>query len=393
MKPDPTFSAASRLDALEAERDTLSAAQSEAILPASERALMDSFAHAAFVLYPDTNGTPRYIFANRHALDELGMTLGFISGLTAQTLYPGLSGRVAMENHRRALQSGTETVYELTLPLKGRAVRLRTTLVPQRGADGTIRRVIGTSVKVTLDKPVSSDKTCTETRVSAIQDFITLAAHDLRAPMGQIQSLSDLLLENFSDLGDGKRELVKMIQSVAIQSQKLITDVLSHAQAIEVSEEPTAFSFRHAVQDVMKMLDPAGRAEYHVSSGEVLAEAQAVQIVLRNLVDNALKHACADPEQSGTGIRLDISLHEHGSELFGFSVRDYGRGFSTSAAMFLESGRFKTESGFGLLGIRRMVESRGGSISATNSADGAGAVVTVLMPGRLLCDPGALVLL
>ena len=40
-------------------------------------------------------------------------------------------------------------------------------------------------------------------------------------------------------------------------------------------------------------------------------------------------------------------------------------------------------SGFGLYGLRRLVEGRGGAITVAQNAEGPGSVVTVVLPGQV----------
>ena len=61
---------------------------------------------------------------------------------------------------------------------------------------------------------------------------------------------------------------------------------------------------------------------------------------------------------------------------------DAERGFAESAIRFINGGGFRVDSGYGLLGVRRMVQARGGSMSAVNSEDGTGAVIRFSLPGE-----------
>ena len=45
-------------------------------------------------------------------------------------------------------------------------------------------------------------------RSAELENFIAFAAHDLRAPFAQMESLLDLIKEDFVDMGDGKLALL-----------------------------------------------------------------------------------------------------------------------------------------------------------------------------------------
>jgi len=53
-----------------------------------------------------------------------------------------------------------------------------------------------------------------------------MAAHDLRTPMNNVKTMADMLRHDFQDMGDGKLELINMLERVAVKSTNLINDVL-----------------------------------------------------------------------------------------------------------------------------------------------------------------------
>jgi len=112
----------------------------------------------------------------------------------------------------------------------------------------------------------------------------------------------------------------------------------------------------------------------------------ATQIALRNLVENAIKYSNpqgSGPQSDDAGFQLELKLCISTSEngFFCVSVEDNGVGFSDPALVFLDGGEMRTDSGFGLLGVRRLIHSRGGRLAVNNRAQSDGAEVSFSLPG------------
>lgn len=110
----------------------------------------------------------------------------------------------------------------------------------------------------------------------------------------------------------------------------------------------------------------------------IVGDKTATQIVLRNLLDNAIKH------NSGRSITLTISVNPSQPGMFQLVVEDDGAGFPDPAIAFLGGGGPRMDSGFGLMGVRRLVQTRGGDITAEKRSSGQGARVQLTLPGRIL---------
>jgi signal transduction histidine kinase len=155
----------------------------------------------------------------------------------------------------------------------------------------------------------------------------------------------------------------------------LISDVLNHARAMDASDTSSRFNFGALCRDICDVLDPMGDHKFTYTSADVIADRTAMQIAVRNVIDNALKHG--DREQ----LSIDIMLQRGRSKTLDVVLTDSGSGFSEAALAFVNGGNFEMESGYGLLGVRRMVQARGGSMTAQNIEGGTGAIIRFSMPG------------
>ena len=330
-----------------------------------------------FVLKVDDNQRPIYAAFNAFACDIAGFAIEDVIGKTAEEIYGGRFGSLAYARHVQTIFGGRPVSYELTLPLRGQERTVRTHLEPVFDDDGDVVFLVGTSADISSEQTLRETRIDAETQMREIENFVKLAAHDLRAPMRQITMLLDMLREGFEDHNDGKIEIIKMLDDVSANAKTLITDLLAHAQATDLEASVSTFSLRELCTIVLVMLDPTAIHDVQVENVRITADETTLQIVLRNLIDNAFRH-------SGDALKkLSISASPDGGNAIEFSVRDYGTGFQGDAGALLQEGKVRKGVGFGLLGVRRLINAPGGTITARSPEAGPGALVKFSLPGKI----------
>ncbi|TNJ41050.1 PAS domain-containing sensor histidine kinase [Phaeobacter sp. B1627] len=352
-----------------------------------EKALLDQIEQAIFVLEPDRDGIPRYVAFNRYGLSHIQRTEDEVLGLTIRDLFPGQYGETIYQHHLRILRTAMPYAYQSHLPLHDSVHQIEVTLRPIIGDRGQVRRIVGTT------KDISSLDTLHDLQLGAemfqteIEDFVSLAAHDLRTPIRHVSTIAGMLRDDFVDLGDGKLELIDMLEQIGIKAMNLIADILSHAQATSTKSDIRTFSLANLVKEVVALLDPMGLCTHTVSGDWVVGDRAATLIILRNLVDNAIKHTGSEIPGA---LHIDVCLTDAGPGFYRIEVRDNGPGLKEASALLLNTGTLRTEGGFGLQGVHRLLQARGGQIEATNAATGAGAVIRFTLPGKVLSEETAL---
>ena len=346
---------------------------------APDLAQLDRVESPVFVLEPGHDGLPRYVAFNAHARGISGRPLSDYLGHTAAEVYAAAFGRTALARHREVMRTGQGITYELELPI-GDATRLiRTTLVPEKGPDGRVCRIYGTSRDLTDEQRTREARVCYDTAATEMEEFIALAAHDLRAPLRNVSLIAEMLRDGFVDHGDGKLDLIDVLEEISTKTARLIADVLSYATALEAQQVAQAFNFRALCQDIRDVLDPRSAHDFTFTRAEISGDRTAFQIAIRNIIDNAIKHG-------GTQhLKIEVSVAPDTAHpgMLAVTLRDDGKGFSDGALDFAKGGGFGTDSGYGLLGVRRMVEARGGRLSARTDP-GGGAVIAFALPGTWL---------
>ncbi|MBS1191903.1 MAG: multi-sensor signal transduction histidine kinase, partial [Rhodocyclaceae bacterium] len=130
-----------------------------------------------------------------------------------------------------------------------------------------------------------------------LQGFTYAASHDLKAPLGRINSFSALLERNYREHLEGDGLLfLDFIRRNATRMATLIDDLLAHAQIEQKILTPQPLDLEEAVRRALKEREEEirqGGALIHVDlpPSTVLASAHGLAQVLRNLLENALKYS------------------------------------------------------------------------------------------------------
>ncbi len=201
--------------------------------------------------------------------------------------------------------------------------------------------------------------------------FARQLAHELRTPIGQIRGLAAMLDERLGErLSAEERELLALQQSAAHGMQDTLEALtaLAHASLQPLPRERVDLSaLARQVFDELPPLPRQQALRCEVQGGMQLeANAQALRIVLTNLLGNAAKFTrdCLDP-------RVQVSAHDAGNGLLSVRIKDNGAGFDPRRAdeLFRPFSRLHGRdayagSGIGLSIVQRIVERHGGSVAA-----------------------------
>lgn len=332
-----------------------------------------------FVLEISPDGEPVYAAFNSYARRNAGRPLSDYLGRTAVDVYPHAFGRTAYERHCEVRDTATPTTYQLDLPIGGTIRGIRTTLRPECDSNGKVVRLFGSSIDMTSERHAVEAKVQFDTLSSEMEQFVALAAHDLRAPMRNIAVIADLLRDEPLDGDcDSRIELLDTLDNIAVKSMDLITDVLLHVETVASERRESVFSLPALCHDILETLDPDAKHTLTAATATLSADRTAMQIALRNMTENAMKHGGRD----NLHIRVDVQNGLPG--LLDITLMDNGQGFSSDALKVMNEGKFRAESGYGLFAVKRLISARGGNLVARNLPDNEGAVVRFSLPGTYI---------
>jgi signal transduction histidine kinase len=220
-------------------------------------------------------------------------------------------------------------------------------------------------------------------------EVLTITSHDLRSPLGAIQNMAELLLED-SELPDQTRR--RLTENICDLSQRLIQLVtrlldLARLEAGKVELEAIALHLSEVARQVLELLRFSAQAkdismQLVVEPGEQSVQADWMKFsqILNNLLNNAIKF-------TGSGGRVIITVGPEPAGMY-ISVADSGLGIPAEDLPFLFE-KFKQVytqgtanergSGLGLAIVRQLVELHGGSIDVVSERQ-RGSTFTVHLP-------------
>ena len=218
-------------------------------------------------------------------------------------------------------------------------------------------------------------------------DFINIAAHELRTPLQPIILYNDLALNGLVD----KNEALKIIDRQAKRLQKLSSDILdvSRIESGNLSYGMEKVQINEVILDVVNSQKVNLRSGVEMQTQldgarDVIIEADRSRMmqVITNLISNAMKFT-----KEGT-IRIETSHSKEANRLV-ITIADSGPGIPADILPSL-FGKFVTRNlgvenyqgtGLGLFISKAIVNAHGGTISAHNNKD-RGVTFEIALPIR-----------
>ncbi|MEO0503471.1 MAG: HAMP domain-containing sensor histidine kinase, partial [Pseudomonadota bacterium] len=229
--------------------------------------------------------------------------------------------------------------------------------------------------------------TSLQNSVMSMETFAHAASHDLKSPINALSGLLDLFGQKFgADLPDTAQSYLIHMQNAVVQMDALTTKLLAHAQSSAAPMTMSKVNLHEAVDIALNLLDPRlrGKAQDISLTGpdvDLMAEPTMLQILLGNLVTNALKHRDVDRP-----LRIQLVTRTDGTSA-ALSVTDSGTGFAPDQAdaIFAPFTRLNTDikgSGLGLATCAEICRRHNWDITA--ASDGrSGAKFNIRFPAVL----------
>jgi PAS domain S-box-containing protein len=207
-----------------------------------------------------------------------------------------------------------------------------------------------------------------------LRDFAYVASHELQEPLRAVERYAALVAEEgASKLSPGGREALGAVVEGTARMQALVDDLLALAR-VETEGRPFEPCDLNALVDralrgLRRLVESTAAEVSRDDLPVVMADASQLQLLVHNLLHNALKFR--GPEAP----RIHVGCERRG-EFVRVSVRDHGPGFepAQAEAIFAMFKRLRPElpgTGMGLAICRRIVERHGGRIWAEATGDGA----------------------
>lgn len=220
--------------------------------------------------------------------------------------------------------------------------------------------------------------------IDAQRAFIGDAAHELRTPLAALRLQAQVLVRTLdarereaagAEFVDGVDRATRLVEQLLDLARSEPDGAARAFTPVRVDELARGAVSDHAAAAAAKGVDLGAEAADAV---EARGDAQSLRILLRNLVDNAVRYTPA-------GGRIDVIATRVG-ERAALQVVDTGPGIAPEerervfGRFYRLPGSAESGSGLGLSIVRRIAELHGAEVRLESGADGKGLRATVLFP-------------
>ena len=305
----------------------------------------------------------------------------------------------ARDGYQQVFAKGIVHDYALAIRhASGRRTEVLYNATVFRSDAGEIEGVFAAARDVTKQKQAESEAQRymqeLERSNAELQDFASIASHDMQEPLRKVLAFSEHLREHSGDnLDEMGRDFLARMQNAAQRMSVLIEALLQYSRVATRAQpfqpvDVLAVVFGVVADMEERIAESHARIEL-LPVPKVMADATQVRPLMQNLVANALKF-----QRPGTRPHVviegrTIPARRDGCEI---SVRDNGIGFDEQ---YLERifrpfqrlhGRSEYEgSGMGLAICRKVAARHGGTITA-HSVPGEGSTFVVTLPAGKITD-------
>ena len=227
-----------------------------------------------------------------------------------------------------------------------------------------------------------------EEKVRAKTDLINMASHEIRHPLTLIMGFSEVL-RDYGDTLDAResREVVDKLNKAADRLRRSVVNMMEVSRlesgklTLTTEEVDLTGMLRGLVEELeARSVEHTVEVEVEKDAEMIFADRDKLEIILFNLMDNAVKY-------SPPGSKVHISARRSGREIL-VGVRDQGQGISEEYLNFIfqpfrkgegkEHGSIKG-MGLGLYIVNQLVQAHGGRIDV-RSERGRGSTFIARIP-------------
>jgi len=226
-------------------------------------------------------------------------------------------------------------------------------------------------------------------------EFISIASHQLRAPLTIIRGYVSMVLEG--TLGKIDHQVQDALKKVAFSTNQLVKLInsllnLSRIESGKIKYEFTTVNFQDLVRGVVEEFQPHAEKKglalvFKNTAGNVppfLLDADKIREVIVNVVDNAIKysdsgivHVQFDRVGSVQNDSIRVSIHDTG---MGIKHEDIKKMFTKFARTQEAQTKDPNGLGIGLYFAKRVTDDHGGKVWVESKGLGKGSIFFVEIP-------------
>lgn len=241
-------------------------------------------------------------------------------------------------------------------------------------------------VNAALEQRVAERTGALQALNQSLESFVYSVSHDLKAPLRGVAGYSRLLEhDHLAQLDDEGRWFVGQILSGVHRMEQLIDDLLAYSRMERRHLELRPLSLASQIHGVLDWSEPALQARHcelvtRLCETQVQADATGLELVLRNLLDNAIKFsATAAPPRIEVGCMVcdgvaRVWIRDNG---VGFDMKYHDRIFEMFQRLHRQEDFAGT--GIGLALVKKAMERMHGRVWAESQPE-AGATFWLELP-------------
>ena len=123
-----------------------------------------------------------------------------------------------------------------------------------------------------------------------LQDFVHIAAHDLKTPVRGIGTLADWIISDYGDLFDEQgREQIRLLKARVVRIDKLIDGMLQYSKLVRTKEKERQVDLNMMLSEIIRGIIPSDNIKIAMDSlPDVICEYDHLELVFQNLLTNAV---------------------------------------------------------------------------------------------------------
>ena len=333
----------------------------------------------------DVTASDKFIFRkfNKFYEQEVGLNTAPLIGRTPEEVLPERQAETVSRNYEKCRSTGDPYTYEELLELGRGSVWWKTTLSPIKDKSERVIGILGQCVDITASKEKEFEAAKLQAKLSGMNEelrmFASLAAQDMRNPFMTISGLITFLSDGFVDLGDGKKDMLDYCGRVCAEGMSQLEGIMSRAQSLTpAAEAVTDVDLSHLCGDLVAIVDANKRFDIGFPDNELRTDRVALQLVLRTLLENAMRFCDK---------RIEITVFDDSEGRLLFTVYDDGssdaHGRRPDGSLLVPDGT--AGPGYsGLNLVRDLIHARGGTLEARRTDVRLGVEVCFSLPGEIV---------
>lgn len=239
---------------------------------------------------------------------------------------------------------------------------------------------------VTLLRDVTNERKLNKLR----KDFLANVSHELRTPISMLQGYSEAIIDDVAETPEEKKELAKIIYDESLRMGRLVNELLDIAK-MESGTLPLNYCNVDVKNVMNKMINKFAKlssesnliftGEIDEELNEVEIDADRIEQVLTNLIDNAIRH-------TPTGGQIILRAKKNANNTMLLEVEDSGVGIPEEDIPFVFERFYKADkartrghsgTGLGLSIVKNIVIAHKGTISVSSKL-GHGTIFSIILP-------------